>query len=334
MKHLSMNEHTTRQLVLLFGSPRSGTTWLGTILSSHPDCVYRHEPTTATLRTNYPLALQKAKAGMPCTAIERAEVVRLWARAYHETCRPPFFRKSYCGWPPFLQWSAWLLCRHNTHAQHRFQHRFTPGDSASFNLVVKEVGWELHAEALARALNANLIVIIRHPCGVVASQLRGRRHGWLTPVNRQKWCQWHADSIIRLGYAQKEVLELPDHMFCAVRWLVANVLFQQGMSQLPAAQWVVYDSLCDHTLEVSRNMFSKLGWDVPVQTLAFIRRSTAKEGTCLGRLFRGKQSYFDVYKNPQQSKASWKHVLSKPEQAGILEVASRFDYFKTFWPSN
>jgi hypothetical protein len=31
-------------LLLLFGMPRSGTTWLAKIIDSHPDIIYRHEP--------------------------------------------------------------------------------------------------------------------------------------------------------------------------------------------------------------------------------------------------------------------------------------------------
>ena len=38
--------------VLLFGMPRSGTTWLGKIFDSHPDTLYRHEPDSrGTLNT-------------------------------------------------------------------------------------------------------------------------------------------------------------------------------------------------------------------------------------------------------------------------------------------
>lgn len=34
----------SQPFVLLFGMPRSGTTWVGKILDSHPGTVYRHEP--------------------------------------------------------------------------------------------------------------------------------------------------------------------------------------------------------------------------------------------------------------------------------------------------
>src|SRR5690606_26486931 len=33
-----------RSPILLFGMPRSGTTWIGKIFDSHPDTLYRHEP--------------------------------------------------------------------------------------------------------------------------------------------------------------------------------------------------------------------------------------------------------------------------------------------------
>jgi len=33
-----------KPIILLFGMPRSGTTWIGKIFDSHPDVLYRHEP--------------------------------------------------------------------------------------------------------------------------------------------------------------------------------------------------------------------------------------------------------------------------------------------------
>lgn len=40
--NLHGNEQT-RGCILLFGLPRSGTTWLGKLFDSHPDTLYRHE---------------------------------------------------------------------------------------------------------------------------------------------------------------------------------------------------------------------------------------------------------------------------------------------------
>ena len=42
-------------LILLFGMPRSGTTWLGKIFDSHPDTLYRHEPDSKGTLNQIPL---------------------------------------------------------------------------------------------------------------------------------------------------------------------------------------------------------------------------------------------------------------------------------------
>ena len=46
---------TLRAPILLFGMPRSGTTWLGKIFDSHPLVLYRHEPDTWQRLTDVPI---------------------------------------------------------------------------------------------------------------------------------------------------------------------------------------------------------------------------------------------------------------------------------------
>lgn len=58
-----------RKLVVL-GSPRSGTTWLGKIFDSHPDVLYLHEPDTIRRNWDIPFLpegedLQGAAAAFP-----------------------------------------------------------------------------------------------------------------------------------------------------------------------------------------------------------------------------------------------------------------------------
>lgn len=61
--------------VLIFGLPRSGTTWLAKIFDSHPDTLYRHEPDHILRGAHLPFA---------CTAAEarrRTEDARAYAQA-------------------------------------------------------------------------------------------------------------------------------------------------------------------------------------------------------------------------------------------------------------
>ena len=52
MARLSMSAQAP---LLLFGMPRSGTTWLGKIFDSHPRVLYRHEPDTWQRLTDVPI---------------------------------------------------------------------------------------------------------------------------------------------------------------------------------------------------------------------------------------------------------------------------------------
>jgi len=44
----------TKKYILVFGMPRSGTTWIGKIFDSHPDTMYLHEPDTEKMITELP----------------------------------------------------------------------------------------------------------------------------------------------------------------------------------------------------------------------------------------------------------------------------------------
>jgi Sulfotransferase family len=48
--------------ILLFGMPRSGTSWVGKILDSHPDTLYRHEPDAGGALNALPLGARPTEA--------------------------------------------------------------------------------------------------------------------------------------------------------------------------------------------------------------------------------------------------------------------------------
>ena len=43
-----------KEMILIQGRPRSGTTWLGKIFDSHPNVVYRHEPDSLVVNADIP----------------------------------------------------------------------------------------------------------------------------------------------------------------------------------------------------------------------------------------------------------------------------------------
>ena len=48
-----------KNLILLFGPSRSGTTWIGKIFDSHPTAIYRHEPDAVHPLSDVPLIIDR-----------------------------------------------------------------------------------------------------------------------------------------------------------------------------------------------------------------------------------------------------------------------------------
>ena len=83
--------------ILLFGMPRSGTTWLGKVFDSHPRTLYRHEPDSFGTLDAMPLFPELADAGQ-YQALIRDFVAALPAtRSARVTGKLPLFPKDYQG---------------------------------------------------------------------------------------------------------------------------------------------------------------------------------------------------------------------------------------------
>ena len=86
---------TRRAPILLFGMPRSGTTWLGKIFDSHPLVLYRHEPDTWQRLADVPILADRATRPTYETRL-RAFVDSLPAMRADRVCgKRPLFPKSY-----------------------------------------------------------------------------------------------------------------------------------------------------------------------------------------------------------------------------------------------
>ena len=90
-----------RTPLLLFGLPRSGTTWLGKIFDSHPDTLYWHEPDSVWRLPGS--LLPDVDGGEPDELALRAWLQRLQSSAPLKTQARPSFAFSCTGcwsWRP------------------------------------------------------------------------------------------------------------------------------------------------------------------------------------------------------------------------------------------
>jgi hypothetical protein len=172
--------------IFILGVPRSGTSWLAKILDSHPDVLYRHEPDIVLRNSTLPshcepgeaAKLNACKAGdwlnalaalsNPRTAGERP----IFRKSYH-TARQTAVRKAIITFSKIAEGARLMK---NVIGSIKIPD-FVDLDSAAYSkLVLKSVSSIARIPLLLEAApEAHFIHIIRHPCGQVASVLRGFR---------------------------------------------------------------------------------------------------------------------------------------------------------------
>jgi hypothetical protein len=300
---------TRNRIILIFGLPRSGTTWLGKIFDSHPDTVYRHEPDTyprleCLPRCPLPGELEHYRAPIDAFVAELprmnsaavAAKAPLFAKRWRKGIRQQVFRASV--------FAAKLSERVDLHLP-------VAGARAEGAQPVPVPVWK-SIESLGRfgllmhALpNATGIHLIRHPCGQIASVLRGEATARFRDSTPSSEYYGVFKALLDTPQARRRGLTLralkrltPDERL-AWHWVLANEKAVEDVIGLPRARLVRYEDLCRDPAIVARDLFAFAGLDWSAQTQAFVHASThAHNG-----------AYYSVFKAPEQAAARWRDEL-------------------------
>jgi hypothetical protein len=307
-----------RSFVLLAGTPRSGTTWLANILNSHPRSLYSHEPLSRLSSLHIEHILDRVREGEPLSAADRNTVLDDWSNAYPVIRRAPFFRKSY-GWLPHrLVWACWLAVQMTGRGHAAFRKTFSP-PGGGYDLVVKQGG--LSGQIIQSLRPDRLVIIVRHPCGVAASLMRGQRMGLMDLEHRAEWLKHNQHMCDELGYSAREIKGLSACEFCAVKWLTENLQYHRAATSHPNCRVVVYEELCSDPLLVSQSLFEGLEWKLTPQTIRFIEVSTSTSFHRWRTWLTARNKYFSVYRFSGSNSGAWRNELSADEQRTVMRVA-------------
>jgi len=306
--------------ILLFGLPRSGTTWLGKIFDSHPDTLYWHEPDSVW---RLPGSLLPAVDG-----VELAEqTLRAWfgrlqsGAPLKSQAKPPFFPKHYYGVGRFqlhrlmiLAASAWS--------------RLASPPAIPFLIPTSRQDqvvpvWK-SIESLGRLglLHRRLpglrsVHIIRHPCGYIASVLRGESRGKFNEVSAS--CEdWGLFEMLvatpqaqAVGLTMADLREMHPLQRLAWRWVIFNTKAMEELQAEAGATVCVYEKLCADPLGESQRLLVHCGLPQDKQTESFLDAST-----------HGQQSsYYSVFKNPLSAAERWREELDEESIRLIMAVA-------------
>jgi hypothetical protein len=307
-------------VIMVLGAPRSGTTWLAKIIDSHPDVLYRHEP-------------DESRPPRPDDTLQA--LLAEWAddRSPRTTTKRPFFAKSFRpGWarilriglaaassaasrlPPPLSWVA--ECQLPELINH-----------PAPRLLIKSVRWAKGAENLARSVPGSRIVfILRHPCGQVASVIRGARQRRFDLKTEGTDMPFDEDAATAFAAARgldpSAFQALPDAAKYAWSWRAFNEPAYAALAPQPNVNVVLYEALCARPEALARRILAFAALDWNLQTEDFIARSAAHEG---------RADYYAIFRDAVASAEAWRTALPATDQQAVRSVVSASPLAR-FWP--
>jgi hypothetical protein len=309
--------------ILILGAPRSGTTWLAKIIDSHPDVLYRHEPDA----TVPPPAALTPDALPPLLA--------RWAAGTsgRTVTKRPYFRKSWQpGWARILHTLLGTAVSAAAHLPPPLKALagLSIPDLATRGvprLAIKSIGWAEGAAVLARTLpESRTIFILRHPCGQVASVMRGNRQRRFELKTQGTDMPFDEAGAIRFaaahGTAAAAFQALPDAAKYAWSWRAFNEPTYAALAAQPNVHVVLYEALCTESVTLTGRIlrFARLDWNR--QTEDFVARSIAH---------RGDAGYYAVFRDAVATAEAWRTTMPPADQAAVRSVVSASPLVR-FWP--
>ncbi|TAL90691.1 MAG: hypothetical protein EPN71_12945, partial [Rhodanobacter sp.] len=167
--------------ILVFGMPRSGTTWVGKLFDSHPDTLYRHEPDSVQ-RLSLPLYPEVQSAPQYRADLERFVASLPQLRHPKVVGKQPLFPKSYQSTAALCAYRVSVtLAKATSLVRRDFPCLYRPtaaGSGERVRLVWKSIESSGRLGVCLEALpDTRAIHLMRHPCGYVASVLKGHATG-------------------------------------------------------------------------------------------------------------------------------------------------------------
>lgn len=308
----------------IFSHGRSGSTWLGALLNSHPDIAYRFEPFNPKRGHR---AIMELRRSIESGRWESGFADRLYEvlkTAHPRIDKPPFFTKSRGSSGRLralpVKQTIWTLLSRGSLPQQLFSWAFTPRGRPL--VVFKDIGHTRIMRALVERGSIPVIYLVRHPCGVVASKLRGQRAG-LMPTRQfdvlESLVEQHSSRSV--GRFSGRTAGLSPAAKNALLWRLEVENGVEIAERNDCSRVVVYERLCSDTESTLGEVLEHFGVTSHGQVHSFLRHSTRD----IGGSRRGERfihPYFSVYRDPAESSSKWLAELSREEREDVYSVVS------------
>lgn len=306
---------------MIMGSARSGTTWLGKIFDSHPDTFYSHEPDTARRFREIPLLVPVESRSNYHTSLVTQVRALQDVRSLRVVGKMPLFRKSYTtGFlRPVRSAGFYLLKGSSRFLGETSAPRFLAGSPRDASCWVwKSIESTGRLGVLARVFSdAKILLLVRHPCGVIASLLKGSATTQFTGARTGEDLGFfqmlaETDQARSRGLGLEEFRGMSPLERLAWKWALLNEKTMQDIEGLSNCRTVRYEDLCADPVSVSKALLNFAGLKWHEQTELFVRSSTTQT----------KDAYYSVFKDPLVSASKWKEQLPPESIKRILTTVA------------
>ena len=301
-----VSELSIHNLVLLFGMPRSGTTWIGKIFDSHPDVFYLHEP-LHHCSNNFPYFISDSEFSLYEEQL-RADVTQAFKTPFvGNLTKTPSFRKGFARLPFNLSPSVSnFACKviARLYPEKKIPEKVF-NRSKPFVGVWKSVKYLGRINALCRiAETAVPILILRHPGGQIASIIRGT--GSMSSTAAFEKFNYFDDAL-KLGIPQHYGLTRDSLINCSI---VGRLAWQWVLINHAAVVATIshngslcnYDRLANNPSQAI-TLLEHIGLNNHEQTTKFIRQSSNTPSS----------TYFSVNRDSRTASNRWREQLSKSD---------------------
>lgn len=160
---------------------------------------------------------------------------------------------------------------------------------------------------------ARIVHMVRHPCAVVASRLRGVSKGLLKPavfldallgMEEAAWYPLTREDLVRASYEEQ----------LAYQWMIQNDKVLAEMNGSTRYKVVIYENLCQQVGSGTRDVFAFADLEWNAQTERFIRR--------LETSHRHAARYFSVIRSPLSGTNAWRHELREEQINRIRAICA------------
>jgi hypothetical protein len=314
------------QLVLLFGSPRSGTTYLAKLLDCAPFLGYMHEP----LSKGHGLLIHRAigivSRGGQLDSPFIHDITLDLVHHLPRFSKPPFFRKRFERIPYAIA-SSWFLQRFFDVS---IPHTGRALDLKHLRLLLLKDGLAPFSQRLCGALHARMIVMLRHPCGVVNSMLRGEQIGAMGRSDPEAFWSHHSAILSALGYTADDLTHMEPEELHALRWLVTNYPVLAWMND-PAIRVITYEELIQNPESAYRALCRWLGVPVAQRAIRLMQHSSRPFSEWIRYFLGPRFLYYSIIPRGADLDCAWQTELTPDSIARILRVVRPFPLDR-FWP--